>query len=125
VYEERAQKYLSHRHGQAYVPSPWFQYKETNETRVRYCQPDGLLFSKDLSVITIVEVKLKHTAKAWWQLKHKYLQVVRYCYPWATIHFVELVKWYDISIPFPEEVALRADLRDAQGSQIQVTIWKP
>ena len=125
VYEQRAQEYLCRRYGRYYVPSPWFQYQEYSEARVRFCQPDGLLYANDLSSITIVEIKLKHTHMSWWQLKHKYGPILRHIFPGIPIRYVTLVKWFDVTIPYPEAVALRADLRYARSDEIQVTIWKP
>lgn len=72
-----------------------------------------------------MEIKLRHTEKAWWQLKHKYATVVREVYPWMEIAYCEVVQWFDISIPFPEIVDLRPAVRMAQPNEIQVTIWKP
>lgn len=124
-YELRAQEYLNECYGRRYIPSPWFQYQEVAESRVRYCQPDGLLFSPDLSRLTIVEIKLKHTEKAWWQLRHKYGPILADIYPWMELSFVELVQWYDMAIPFPELVKLRPAVGMAKTGEIQVTIWKP
>ena len=124
-YEARAQQHLSSIYGEAYIPAPWFQYQEDGESRVRYCQPDGLLYSPRLDRITIVEVKLRHTEKAWWQLRHKYGPLLRHIFPWMEIAYVELVQWYDVAIPFPEVVYLRPHIRMARPDEIQVTIWKP
>lgn len=124
-YEAAVHVHLKSIYGRAYVQSPWFVFQEEDETRVRFCQPDALLFDTKLSRIVIVEVKLRHTEKAWWQLKHKYATVVREVYPWMEIAYCEVVQWFDISIPFPEIVDLRPAVRMAQPNEIQVTIWKP
>lgn len=124
-YEARVQQWLNSLYGAAYVPSPWYQYQEASESRVRYCQPDGLLFNARLGRIVIVEVKLRHTDKAWWQLRHKYGPIVQSVFPWAEIAFCEVVQWFDVSIPFPEMVELRPAVRMAKPDEIQVTIWKP
>jgi hypothetical protein len=124
-YEEKVQVLLGSRYGSAYIPSPWFQYQEREETRVRYCQPDGLLFERKLQQITIVEVKLRHTDKAWWQLRHKYGPILQHIYPWMRIAFCEVVQWYDVAIPFPEAIELRPRVGLARPDEIQVTIWKP
>ncbi len=124
-YEAKAQKYLSKFYGPRYVPAPWFQFMEAGDSRIGYCQPDGLLFANDLSQVTIVEIKLRHTDQAWWQLRHKYGPVLKYVYPWMRIAYCELVQWYDIAIPFPEAVELRPQIGLARPGPIQVTIWKP
>jgi hypothetical protein len=43
------------------LPSPWFYFKAVGSEKVRWCQPDGLLFDFQSGLITIVEVKLQHT----------------------------------------------------------------
>lgn len=125
IYESRAHKYLEAIYGKAYIASPWFQYQDADETRVRYCQPDGLLFDARLRRIVIVEIKLRHTEKAWWQLRHKYGPLIQYVFPWMEIAYCELVQWFDMAIPFPEMVELRPAVRMAKPDEIQVTIWKP
>lgn len=124
-YESRVHEHLRSLYGQAYIPSPWFVYRDAHETRVRYCQPDGLLFDQRLSRLVIVEVKLRHTERAWWQLRHKYGPVLRAIYPWMDIAYCEVVQWFDVQIPFPEEVELRPAVRMSRPDSIQVTIWKP
>jgi len=124
-YEAAVHVHLKGLYGGAYVPSPWFQYQDSAEQRVRYCQPDGLLFDSRLQRLVIVEVKLKHTEKAWWQLRHKYGPILKEVYPWMDIAFCEVVQWFDISIPFPELIDLRPRVNLARPGAIQVTIWKP
>ena len=124
-YEERVQSYLTSIYGAAYIPSPWYQYQEESEARVRYCQPDGLLFDQRLQRIVIVEIKLRHTDKAWWQLRRKYGPIIQHCFPWCEVAYCEVVQWFDVSIPFPEMVELRPAVRMARPDEIQVTIWKP
>lgn len=124
-YEARVHEYLRSIYGGAYIAAPWFQYQDAGETRVRYAQPDGLLFDRRLSRVVVVEIKLRHTDKAWWQLKHKYGPIVRHVYPWMEIAYCEVVQWFDVSIPFPELVELRPAVRMAKPDSIQVTIWKP
>ena len=126
IYESLAQRHLQEVYGDAYIPSPWFKYFDAGEEKVKWCQPDGLLIDVKRGLITIVEIKLKHTANAWWQLQFKYFPVVKkvfgdlFSYP-----FVEVVQWYDTSNIFPVSYTLRGDLREASPSGFQVTIWNP
>lgn len=124
-YEARVHEHLRSLYGGAYVPSPWFQYQDEAESRVRYCQPDALLFDSKLRRLIIVEVKLRHTDKAWWQLRHKYGPILQHVYPWMDLAYCEVVQWFDPSIPFPEMVELRPRVAMARTDEIQVTIWKP
>lgn len=72
-----------------------------------------------------MEIKLKHIADAWFQLRQKYVPLIEYTFPWMEVAVVEVVQWYDVSLPFPEVIDLRPDLRLARPDGFQVTIWKP
>ena len=107
-------------YGDAYVQSPWFQYQEVDEPRIRFCQPDGLLYWANLKRVAIIEIKLRHTEKAWWQLRRKYGPILHYVFPWMEIAYVELVQWFDMAIPFPEAVELRPAVRfDLQSGECE------
>lgn len=70
----------------------------------RYCEPDGLLIAPDEALITIVEIKLRHTVEAWWKLLYVYRPAVCAAFrgaPWA-VALCEVVRWYDPAEPFPE-----------------------
>ena len=124
-YEQRVHQHLKAIYGGAYIAAPWFQYQDANDPKIRYAQPDGLLFDARLSRLVIVEVKLRHTEKAWWQLRHKYGPILKHVYPWMDVAYCEVVQWFDVSIPFPELIDLRPAVRMARPDEIQVTIWKP
>mgnify|MGYP007100099903 CR=1 FL=1 len=109
-YEREAQAYLSGLYGLDYVPSPWIRFESAG--RMRFCQPDGLLFQPEKGRITIVEVKYQHTPLAWWQLLQLYAPVVARLFPkqlW-TLDVCEVVKWYDPSITFPVRPVLAAQV---------------
>lgn len=106
-YERKAQEYLA-----KHVPegsqlellsSPWLVFKSgSREARDRFCQPDALLINSEAKHITIVEIKLQHTAFAWWQVRQLYEPVLRRVYTNYTFSALEIVKWLDPSIAFPE-----------------------
>lgn len=107
-YERAIQNRLEEEFGPSYLSSPWFRYCEKGSEKPVFCQPDGLLFLPEEGKIVIVEVKLKHCTEAWWQLRHKYEQVVAAVFPpdlWA-LATCEVVKWYDAATSFPEPVSL-------------------
>jgi hypothetical protein len=62
---------------------------------------------------------------SWWQLKQKYGPILAHIFPWAELHYVTVVKWYSIDIPYPEMVVLRPKVHHAHTDEVQVTIWKP
>lgn len=87
--------------GLRYLPSPWIEV-ETPGGR-RFCEPDGLIIAPDEALITIIEIKLRHTVNAWWQMHKVYEPAVCAAFaggPWA-IALCEVVRWYDPGEPFP------------------------
>jgi hypothetical protein len=126
-YEQALNRFLLERFESLYVPSPWFKFQELGSQKVRWCQPDGLLFLPLMSRIVIVEAKLKHTSDAWWQVRHLYLPVIAHMFPpdsWS-YSVVEVVQWYDRDTPFPEKVTLCHDVLVAEPGEFGVHIWQP
>lgn len=125
-YEDAFSEYMEERFEGFYVPHAWFQFKEIGKEKTRWCQPDGLLFAPRLRRIYIVETKLKHTPDAWWQLKQLYLPVVASLFPpdqWEYC-LIEVTKWYDPAIRFPEKVTMCPDVLSVQPGDFGVHIWK-
>ena len=109
-YERKAQAYLEELFGEYYLPSPWIAYYE--DGLERYCQPDGLIFNFLEGRITIIEIKLKHTADAYVQIKSKYAPRIREMFPshlWK-LSACEVVRWYDPHTYFPEDAVLTKDI---------------
>jgi hypothetical protein len=125
-YEVKAQEYLKELYGNKYIPSPWFKFFDRGTEQLKWCQPDGLLIDLRRGLITIVEIKLKHTPRAWWQLEKQYLPLMKHIFGEDFNYaLVEFVKWYDPSTAFPCEISKRAYIHEARPSQFQVTIWRP
>ena len=125
-YENKVHGHFADLYGDYYVPSPWFQFREVGNDRLRWCQPDGLLFMPLEGKIIIVECKLQHTSDAWWQLRWLYLPVVAKAFP-ATFWdygLCEVVKWFDPAVAFPEKVQMRENVADAGNNRIGCHIWK-
>ena len=106
-------------YGFDYVPSPWFRFR-INGSRYQYCQPDGLLLSKDQ--ITCVEVKYAHTSGAYFQLEGRYIPLLRAYFPHHKIAGCEVVKWFDPSTRFPTEVVMREAVHLAAPGEFAVHI---
>lgn len=122
-YESKVQALFSDR--DMYLPGPWILY--VVEGRPFWCQPDGLHFDINRGLITIVEIKLKHTADSQRQLRGVYEPVVRRLFPrpgWG-VALVEVVKWYDPDIHYPEAHVMCADPFTHQGSKIGVHVCRP
>jgi hypothetical protein len=109
-YEEKGQQRLLEARPLTYAPSPWLQFWEGAEEF--WCQPDGLDIDIGRGIITIVEFKLSHTSRAWWQTRKLYEPVVRYMFagaPWSYA-ILEFVKWFDPDTAFPEPLRAVKDL---------------
>ena len=123
-YEAKVHEHFLKTYPLAYVAGPWFRYRN-EEDKVHYCQPDGLLVNFKTGLVTIVEIKLKHTADAWWQLKKLYEPVLERVFTkdlWA-LSALEVVRWYDPDTPFPQAHALIKDPLSVGAGKIGVHIW--
>jgi len=112
---------LVERFGSAYLPSPWVRF--TDQAGQHWCQPDGVL-EMDSGLI-IIEFKYQHTVDAWQQLRLLYEPVLAALHPGRPLSVLEIVKWYDCAVAFPEPVRLVADVSVHTGRDFGVHIWKP
>ena len=125
-YEEKVQKLLLQEFKGKYAPSPWFKYFDAGDEKLKYCQLDGVYVDVKRNLIVLVEMKLRHTQAAWWQLQRKYLPVLRHVYGEKYKYaLVEVCKWYEGTEPFPVPISLRPSVADARPGKFQVTICKP
>lgn len=109
-----------------FIPGPWLMYAVPGRAQVQWCQPDGLLYSPRRGIVYILEIKLKHTDGAWWQLHELYAPVIERIHPrnlWE-IRLVEIVKWYDPSTYFPGRHYLRRRPHLTAKGEVGVVIWK-
>lgn len=126
IYEAKVHTALSEQYGKRYLASPWFHYWDESANKARFCQPDALYIDVERGRIIIVEIKLKHTSDAWWQLRKKYEPVVKKAFGGDFSYAVaEVVRWYDPMLAFPEEVIMRPEIAFARPRGFQVTIWNP
>ena len=91
---------------QYYMPGPWLVFSEAGNHRTRWCQLDGLILDFMQGRLTIVEVKLRHTARAWWQVRRLYEPVLKCILPEANWEYraLEVSKHIDPSTSFPEKL---------------------
>lgn len=104
LYESRVHTYLC-KVSQYYLPGPWIVFSEEGSPRKRWSQPDGLIADFQLGHCTIVEIKLKHTERAWWQIRKQYEPLMRYIWSkgWE-FSALEIAQYFDPHTPFPEPV---------------------
>jgi len=120
-YERQIHELAAARYSWRYVASVWFRYWRLGG-QSSWCQPDGLLFDFDRGLITIVEVKLTHTPKAWWQLRRLYEPVVRAAFPVWDVAVVEVAGACDPHRKFPEAITVVSELCEAVTSQFSVCV---
>lgn len=108
-----------------YLPSPWLLY--ISGGKACWCQPDGIHFDLPRGRITIVEIKLSHTPDAHRQLRGVYEPVLRRMFPEALwrLHLVEICRWFDPDVSFPERPAMIDAPFEYGGSAIGVHILRP
>lgn len=125
-YEAQVFCYLEGRFPDQVVLEPWLCF-DNGGRYPRWCQPDALVFDLRHGTITIVEVKLQHTAAAWWQLNGLYRPVVSCVFPSDIWRFclVEIVRWYDPQVVLPTEPILRRSLDELRADKMNVHIWNP
>ncbi len=124
-YERKAQAHLQDAFPLHYASGPWLRYRNRNEQNLRWCQPDGLLVDFAHSLITIVEIKLRHTSDAWWQIRRLYEPVLRRLFDGFGLDFaaLEFVRWYDPHTSFPEAHRLVRDPQRLSAGEFGVHIW--
>lgn len=84
--------------------------------------PDGILKIGDSLVI--VEIKLRHCERAWWQLKRLYEPVLRtMVVPGARVRCVEIVRSYDPDEPFPGAHSVVTSLHKLPEAAVGVLQW--
>ncbi len=93
-----------------YQSSPHVSFMDGRQ--LRFCIPDGILL--DSECITIFEIKSQHMPEAWWQLRRLYSPVLA---AWGArpVQVIEVVRSYDPSMPFPEDVELVPNLHEWIG----------
>lgn len=127
-YEAAVQQHMQRIFPYGYMPSPWLRF-ETHEG-MKFCQADGILVELSAGIITIIEVKYQHTTDAWWQLRRLYQPVLEHIFAGTDWQFrvVEIVKWYDPAVQWPEQIQRVEDLEQAfklPADTTGVHIWKP
>lgn len=124
AYQRKMEKFCVSRDGQWVVRcGVWYCYCDVGGRR-RYCQPDILLLDYQNKCAVVVEVKLRWTPDAWWQLQRLYIPVLqRALSDWILIPLC-ITKSYDPAIPVPEEVRFCDDLFDASPGNFNLLVVK-
>jgi hypothetical protein len=128
-YEHKAQGFLETLFEGSYIPSPWFRYRvAAAPARWNWAQPDGIALNPNEGIVYVMEIKLKHTPEAFFQLLDKYIPILT-CWlgtsPGWRFAPIEVCYWYDPKIAFPTRVVLQEDPRKARPHQFSVNICRP
>ena len=126
-YEKKAHRYLEEAYEDQCVIAPWIRFHSHGQAKSLYCQPDALILDIRKGTITIIEIKLKHTSDAWWQVRRLYLPLVQCIFgeDWEYIA-VEVAKWFDPHTKFPERFEFIDNARDfptAAPSTFHLHLW--
>lgn len=104
LYEARVHEHLAEV-TQFYMPGPWIVFMEEGSARKRWSQPDALILDFVRGRCTTVEIKLKHTDRAWWQVRKQYEPLLRYLLgQYWQFAALEVAQWIDPHTPFPEAI---------------------
>jgi hypothetical protein len=97
-----------------------------SEGRQRAAIPDGIAISRSGDILTIVEIKHRHTDEAWQQLNLLYKPVVARAFPAYRIKLLEIVRWFEPMVLLPErpiQVLDPAAHFDNDDMEYGVHIW--
>lgn len=113
------------------LPGPVFAFTGVENGRMRSGRaiPDFILIDFSLSWILIGEVKLRHSADAWYQLNNFYIPIVRRALPGFYVSGLEICKYYDPDVRLPERVqfvskAVEVGGLDSRGVHRLLVWWK-
>lgn len=122
-YEGFVQAQLLDQYEEKYIPSPWLKYREINDEKFHWAQPDGLLIDLRSGLIIIVEIKLRHTSDAWWQTQMKYLPLLKKLFgDDFSFGIMEVVKWYDPAVAFPVNYRMLPQIHYLRANEFGVHI---
>ena len=94
-YENKVLKHFTEECGNRFIPGLPFLFQSIKSQPGR-AVPDGLLFAKDWSAVSIVEVKLRHSGDAFYQLYKFYLPILEEVFrPALRVVCLEVCQFYD------------------------------
>lgn len=124
-YERRAHAHFAEAFPGRYGAGQWIAFRERRSGKVRYAQPDGLVVDYERGLLTLLEMKLRHTDRAWWALRYVYEPLFSFLFPSWRVACCEVVRWYDPAVPWPEAYRRVASPSFLDGGEIGVHIWSP
>jgi hypothetical protein len=89
--------------------------------------PDGLLLSNDRRSLCLIEIKLRHSTDAWFQLNRFYLPILRRAIGSSLLlRTLEICRYYDPGVKLPQGKRVVRELSEAfaPGDSHPVLIWE-
>jgi hypothetical protein len=121
-YERKVQSFLSDR-----LPTlrcnQWFEYVG-QESFVRHAQPDAFLWLEPERTLVIFEIKIRHVAYAWWQLRHRYEPILRHVFQPERVFICEVCTIFDPQQAIPEPPRLIRSIDRMKEGMYNVLIFK-
>lgn len=106
-----------------YGGAQWINFRMKNSSRLRWAQPDGMLLNFSTGLLTIIEIKIRHTESAWWSLRYLYEPLCEKLFPSWRIACCEMCRWFDPVVPWPEPYRRVAEPALLRAGEIGVHIW--
>lgn len=103
-----------------HLSSLGFKYCDGGDVGI--CIPDGIIYTEKW--VIVLETKLRHTMDAWHHLRRLYAPVVAYAFK-KPVRCIEVVKYYDPDIKFPEPFRLYQTPRQMMecDAPLGVLVW--
>ena len=123
AYEKKAKSFLRNRFQERVTLGQWFKFYDGYRTR--YCQPDAIV--QDHTGIMIIEIKLRFSDLAWWQLKELYLPIVKKYYHASSCQLLVLCKSFDpnCAVCLPEIIPLIENFSPRIPDCVYAQVWRP
>jgi hypothetical protein len=105
---------------------PQVPFRFTSDFVSELCILDGIIFRPPARELILVEVKSRHTADAWFQLRYLYHPVVSVAFPGWGIRLLEICKSYEPGVQLPEPYALHRSIGEfiEKGAAFGVVCWR-
>lgn len=121
AYEQKVIDVLSAIYAEDFRSAPSILYEDRTGTRMAI--PDGIL--RLGSTLVVVEVKLTHTERAWWQLNRLYAPLLAaLCIRGVRLSTVEICRSYDPSVTFPGPSEVVSSLHSLRPGITGILPWK-
>lgn len=101
-------------------------FRFTSDFVSEKCILDGIIFRPEMRELVLVEVKSRHTADAWFQLRYLYHPVVSVVFPGWGIRLLEICKSYEPGVKLPEPYVLHKSVEEflEKGAAFGVVCWR-